>query len=301
MIELASARVSTPGQHMPGYPNPDDDLSVWFDAETEEVEWHAHYTWDSLMDETKTNLGRTTTACWLDCLAAEYLNPTNQWRLVPDISGSPAHILHHNREPVPHMTDDAVSEVAATIRHFTQDPLRSHCFLDSFSIIENGERAKRYERMIEPSTTTKTLITLAHDTSSIASLSPRAFETLVASALAEVGFSNVTLRRYSKDSGADIMAVLLQGERDETVVVEVKHSKRPTGLEVLDRLNGVRDRLDADRALLVTSSYITRDARTAYTAKSSYVSACTLNELLAVLGDSPDWRSTPSGLWLKLP
>lgn len=300
MIELASARVLTPGQHMRGYPNPDDELSVWFDAESEEIEWHAHYTWDSLMDEEKTYCGRATTDRWLESLAVEYLNPTNQWRLVPDIPGFPVHILHHNREPVPHMSAKAVSEVAATIHHFTQEPLRSHCFLDSFSIIENGECAKRYERMIEPSATTKVLIGLAHD-ASIASLSPRAFETLVASALAEVGFSNVTLRRYTKDSGVDIIAMLLQGERDETVVVEVKYSKRPTGLRVLDRLNGVRDRLDADRALLVTSSYITRDARTAYTARSSYVAAYTLSELLTVLGDSPDWESTPSGLWLKLP
>src|SRR5437867_8693365 len=68
-IELG--RVQTPGQHAPGYPNPDDELTVWFDAESEDIEWHAHYTWDSLMDEVKTYCGRTVADEWLGVLSEE--------------------------------------------------------------------------------------------------------------------------------------------------------------------------------------------------------------------------------------
>ena len=196
------------------------------------------------------------------------------------------------------MTGPDAEIVAATVSHFLPEPIRPHSFLDAFSIIENGEHAKRYEREIAPSATTRALLHLA-DEHEVAALSPRAFETLVAGTLAEIGFSSVTLRRYSKDGGADIVGIIAYGKQEETVVVEVKHSARPVGLKVLDRLNGVRDREGADRALLVASSHITSCAQLAYTANSSYVSARTFRELRAFLRDCPGWRATPHGLWVK--
>ena len=95
-----------------------------------------------------------------------------------------------------------------------------------------------------------------------------------------IGFTRITLRRYNKDDGVDIIAILASsGAPDETVLVEVKHGKRGIGLAVVDRLNGVRSRLNADRALAVTSAHVTSDARIAYRGHESYVSIRTLEEL----------------------
>lgn len=176
-----------------------------------------------------------------------------------------------------------------------------HVFLDSFSIIENGETACRRDRIIDPSPCQKALLhCVSRDPDSINRMTPREFEVLVAHTLKEIGFSKVTLRRYAKDSGIDILAVMASASHvDELVVVEVKHGRQGVTLSVIDRLNGVRDRVGANRALAVTSAHVTRDAKSNYSAHRDYVAVYTFNELTAILNDSDDWSRTPNGLWTK--
>src|SRR6266481_2650920 len=129
---------------------------------------------------------------------------------------------------------------------------RPHHFLDSFSIVENGEYSRRCDRKIEPSPCQRAILSeLASRPDHIVSLSPREFEVTVAYALAEIGFEQVELRRYCKDDGADVIALLADGPSQELVIIEVKHSSRGITLAVMDRLNGVRNRMHADRGLCV--------------------------------------------------
>ena len=131
-------------------------------------------------------------------------------------------------------------------------------------------------------------------------MTPREFEVLVAHTLKEIGFARVSLRRYKRDSGIDIFAVIANASHsDELVVIEVKHGRHGIGLSILDRLNGVRDRIGADRALAVTSAHVTRDAKKAYSAHREYIAAYTFQEISAILADSDDWFCTPGGLWTK--
>lgn len=176
-----------------------------------------------------------------------------------------------------------------------------HLMLDSFSVVENGETARKYDRTIERSPLQDAILKLVQSKKIDLreAFSPRAFEVLVAHALRSIGFERVELKRYSKDGGIDIYAVIAERETIETVIVEVKHWKDVCGLSVLDRLNGVRDRDSASRAILVCSGTVSRDAIQAYEAKSAIVAACTFADLAALMKDTGDWAVTPSGLWTK--
>jgi hypothetical protein len=179
--------------------------------------------------------------------------------------------------------------------------LLEHLMLDSFSVIENGETARKYDRTIERSPLQDAILKIVQSKNIDLqkAFSPRAFEVLVAHALYSIGFERVELKRYTKDGGIDIYAVIAERETIETVIVEVKHWKDACGLCVLDRLNGVRDRDSANKAILVCSGTVSRDAIQAYEAKSATIAAYTFAELAALMKDTGDWSLTPSGLWTK--
>lgn len=174
-------------------------------------------------------------------------------------------------------------------------------FLDSFSVIENGETARRYDREISTSVMQRAVLKIAREKRGalLDAIGPREFEVVVAYALKDAGFDKVVLRRYSKDDGSDIVAITSSGQGQDTVLVEVKHQRKPTGLVVLDRLNGARDRREAAKALLVTSGHVTRDGNASYAAKRDIVAAYSFTELLAFLDDQEDWNKSPTGLWTK--
>ena len=175
--------------------------------------------------------------------------------------------------------------------------------LDAHSVIENGELSRRCHRSVVPSPGQAAVLDLLSGpyASRLQRCTPREFEAIVAFALAEIGFDRIELRRYSKDGGADIFAVLVGEPREELVVVEVKHGKGPVGLQAFDRLKGASIRLGADRALMVCSSHFTRDAKSSYQYTSDYFAAYSWKELLAILGSARDWTRTPRGLWTKEP
>lgn len=184
---------------------------------------------------------------------------------------------------------------------YRKGELMAHILLDSFSVIEAGDRARKYDREIKRSPLQDALLKLVREgkIDLKTTLSPREFETLVAHTLRSIGFEKVVLKRYSKDGGIDVYAIIAEGDTTESVVVEVKHQKKPCGIKVMDRLNGVRDRENAERALLVCSGTITRDAFAAYDAMATQISGYAYGELLALLDDVGDWTTTAGGLWTK--
>jgi hypothetical protein len=275
-------------------PRHKDTITVSYKPATDRVNW-VHEPWEQAVVDTNFLYGDCGGDQWFDCLGATCSGaPLPAMRPFATIVYSPKYTSGAVRVISPTELITAIQQQCAETDFWV-------VFLDSFSVIENGERARYDSRLIPTSPGQKALIEyfMAHP-SAVAFRSPREVEVLVANVLTAIGFTNVTLRRYIKDNGVDILAFLARsGVPDETVVVEVKHGKRGIGLAVLDRLNGVRSRLNADRALAVTSAYVTTGARTAYQGHDSYMSARTLEELFAVLRDSDDWTKTPHGLWSK--
>lgn len=173
-------------------------------------------------------------------------------------------------------------------------------YLDAFSVAENRELSKRSARHVNITAVERCLLDiLREDPEKIDMLQPREFEVLVGTLLADRGFSRVKITRFSKDQGVDLMAVYYEGQAEHTVVVEIKkRSNRSVGIEIVDRLNGVRARHGAMKALLVTNSSVSVDARRAYSAHSSTMAMVDFERLKEILLRSPvDWKSTPSGLW----
>jgi HJR/Mrr/RecB family endonuclease len=261
----------------------DDSYSMWVSDDKDSLQWSAGGVFDRNTWEDWAADGRLPGSDWLYSLAEEYLTE------MP------------SRTPSAWNNNLSAADLAANFHRLFPKSF-SDIFLDSFSVVENGEAARRYEREIVISPLQQALLRIAKDRMDTLkeAFSPREFEVVVACALKDLGFEKVLLRRYTKDDGADIVAVMASGERDETAIVEVKHQSRVSGLEVLDRLNGARDRLGADRAILVTSGHhIARDGKKAYRSKRDVVVAYTFRELLSLIKDMGDWKTTPGGLWTK--
>ncbi|MDZ4713715.1 MAG: restriction endonuclease [bacterium] len=173
-------------------------------------------------------------------------------------------------------------------------------FLDTFSVVENGEPRKRTSRDISLSISEKTLINiLSEDPNHLHGLDPRSFEVAIAISLKEIGFRKVCLSRFVRDRGVDIYAIYCDGETEETVVIEVKHRNgRSVGLSVVDRLNGVRDRDKVDKGIIFTNSSFSNSVRREYLCKSSVIALIDFEKLTELLKASKaNWTMTYSGLW----
>ena len=95
----------------------------------------------------------------------------------------------------------------------------------------------------------------------IDSLTHRKFEELIASLFHNHEF-DVHLTAATRDGGYDIVAVSHTGLLKETILVEVKHfaPNRPVGVGIVRALYGVKSLHGASKAILATSSYVSRDA-----------------------------------------
>ncbi len=127
-------------------------------------------------------------------------------------------------------------------------------------------------------------------------LSPRGFERLVASILANHGYK-VTLTKYSKDGGYDVLAV---AERrtggDLRLIVECKRYRfdRPVGVSVVRELWGVIMTPGAtyDRGIIATTSRFSHDA-SELLAQLWGLSGWDMKHIMKLL--ECDWP--PGGLW----
>jgi hypothetical protein len=93
--------------------------------------------------------------------------------------------------------------------------------------------------------------------------SPRAFEEIIAEVFASQGY-DVELTAQTRDGGVDLVAVRKQWPDEEfRLVVECKRyaERRAVGVEVVRGMAFLLDKYHADRAILATTSYFSRDAR----------------------------------------
>lgn len=95
-------------------------------------------------------------------------------------------------------------------------------------------------------------------------LEARAFEVLVATLFEGFG-AEVELTKETRDGGYDVEAKFEVGDVRFRVLIEAKkwRRERKVGIDIVDRLMGVRHRLKADKVILVTTSTFSSVARKA--------------------------------------
>ncbi len=98
--------------------------------------------------------------------------------------------------------------------------------------------------------------------SSLCAISPRQFEELVAEIFERRGFS-VELTKATRDGGKDIIAISTQMGIRLKFIIECKRYARDNkvSLDIVQRLYGVKVSENANKAILVTTSDYTRDAK----------------------------------------
>lgn len=175
-------------------------------------------------------------------------------------------------------------------------------FLDSFSVIENSELRRRQGRDIKLGPVEKAIVEEVNRSPGLLrNFSHREFEVFIGSLLAHIGFYNIRLSRFVKDGGYDLFAIYCEGNIEYTVVIEVKHyaHNNNAGLEIVDRLNGVRARVSADKSVIFTTSQFTSTARKIYRSEHKRMSLIDFEKLNELLGRCSDqWIKTPSELWM---
>lgn len=89
----------------------------------------------------------------------------------------------------------------------------------------------------------------------------REFEKLISELLEKDGYQ-VELMRGTKDGGVDVVAIKEMGEAGsyKTLWQAKKHMKNKVGLSVIRELADTRSEFQASKGIIVTSTYLTRDA-----------------------------------------
>lgn len=101
---------------------------------------------------------------------------------------------------------------------------------------------------------------LARKPSYLHALSPRAFEELIAEIFSRQGFE-VHLTKQTRDGGKDIIALYNTLGIQTKYIIECKrYREKPVGIELVQRLAGVRHALSANKAILATTSRFTSPA-----------------------------------------
>lgn len=101
---------------------------------------------------------------------------------------------------------------------------------------------------------------LARKPSYLHTLSARDFEKLIAEIFARQGFE-VHLTKQTRDGGKDIIALYKKLGIQTKYIIECKrYTDKPVGIELVQRLAGVRHALSANKAILATTSRFTSPA-----------------------------------------
>ena len=95
----------------------------------------------------------------------------------------------------------------------------------------------------------------------ISNISSRKFEELIADIMHDFGFQ-VELTKATRDGGRDIVAFIRNSVTSYLTFIECKHysQNNPVGVSVIRNIVGVQQIYGANKSLIVTSSYFTKDA-----------------------------------------
>lgn len=126
---------------------------------------------------------------------------------------------------------------------------------------------------------------VTNDPRRLLSLTPREFERFTAELLERLGYVNVKVGRGSKDGGIDVAAYIAHPLGVERVIVQCKRHSRDhkVGEPIIKQLLADADIHHAARGLVVTTSYLTRNARLMVDTYRYRLSALDYDELSSIL------------------
>lgn len=103
---------------------------------------------------------------------------------------------------------------------------------------------------------------ILEDRNAVYKMTPREFEELVAEVFAQQGYS-VEITPATRDGGCDIIAIRNINGIPYMILIECKHysARHKVSVQLVRSLLGVQSDRKANKAILVTSSLFTRDAR----------------------------------------
>lgn len=121
----------------------------------------------------------------------------------------------------------------------------------------------------------------------IESLSSRQFEELVADVFYKLGYE-VELTKQTRDGGRDVIATKCDNGLTYMLVIECKHysRNRKVSVSLVRELSAVRNDNKANKALLVTSSFFSRDARLYANESNKLIELIDVNRLMDLISQA---------------
>lgn len=144
--------------------------------------------------------------------------------------------------------------------------------------------------LIEVATDVRLIKAVTAKPSQLLAFTPREFEQFTAELLERLGYRGVSLGQGSKDGGVDVSAFINHPLGVEKVIVQCKRQAHgnKVGEPVMKQLLADADIHRAARALMVTTSYLTRGARLLVETYRHRLSAFDYDELIRLLrGEEP--------------
>lgn len=125
-----------------------------------------------------------------------------------------------------------------------------------------------------------------HNKEEIYRISPREFEELVAEVFSQQGY-RVRLTPTTRDGGCDVIATREINGIPYMILIECKKYSpdHRVGVQLVRSLLGVQSDRKANKAILVTSSLFTRDAREFAERQEHLISLVDVNDLLKMIGN----------------
>ena len=122
------------------------------------------------------------------------------------------------------------------------------------------------------------------DPEKLYNVNDRDFEVLVADVFKGLGYE-VKLTKQTRDGGYDVIATKCIDGLTYMIIIECKHFRpnHKVNVSLIRQLSAVRDDNKANKALLVTSSFFTRDAQEYANGNNSLIELIDVNQLIELI------------------
>jgi TIR domain/Restriction endonuclease len=170
--------------------------------------------------------------------------------------------------------------------------------LDSYeAAFSSGIGARTGDLLPARSIDTAFLETLRRHPQKLRDLTTIGFDRVVLGLLNEVSGATVTLEPLGEDEPG-LWIARTSGDERGAMLIAVQHRDRDiVSIDVVDRINGVRDRSQVSKAVIVTRSSFTADVTAEYAAFSQRMELLDFDRLVGILADE-GWLSSTPGFML---
>ena len=167
--------------------------------------------------------------------------------------------------------------------------------LDSYeAAFSSGQGARTGDLLPARRLDSAFLDTLRRRPEQLRGLTTVGFERVVLGLLNEVSDAPVTLEQLGEDHSGLWMTRTSGDERGAMLIAVEYRDRDVVGIDVVDRINGLRDRSQVSKAVVVTRSSFTADVTAEYAASSQRMDLVDFDRLTGLLADE-GWTSSAPG------